>query len=206
MCLSTPTTISLDLDGTDVWIEGNIFMHCHRNNSPDSSAAVSGGDTGPDTSQITIIGNLFYDCDNAATAKQGNFFTLINNTIVHITKAGGQDFGTGVVNARDTTPDITTFGEGFYLEGNIVVDVEQLVRNYDPAQTIVTFNNNILPFEWSGPGGGNVVVDPVLKHIPDLSETAFKTWEQAQVMRDWFSLQPGSPPAVPVRMERIWAA
>ena len=33
----------MDIDGTDVWIEGNIFLHIHRNGSPDSSAAVSGG-------------------------------------------------------------------------------------------------------------------------------------------------------------------
>ena len=44
------------------------------------------GSGGVRTSEITIIGNLFFDCDNAATAKQGNFFTLINNTIVHMTR------------------------------------------------------------------------------------------------------------------------
>ena len=37
----------LDLDSTDAWIEGNIFLHSHKNgNTPDSSAAVSGGDNG----------------------------------------------------------------------------------------------------------------------------------------------------------------
>jgi hypothetical protein len=36
----------LDLDGTDAWIEGNIFMHIHRLNSPDSSSAISGGNDG----------------------------------------------------------------------------------------------------------------------------------------------------------------
>ena len=182
----------LDIDGTDAWVEGNIFVHCHRNNSPDSSSAVSGGNDSGNTSEITILGNLFYDCDNAATAKQGNFFTMINNTIVHTTKTGGQDSDSGVVNVRDTTPDITTFARGFYLEGNVIVDAGQLVRNYDAAQTTVTFINNILPSAWNGPGSGNVVVDPALKHIPELSETNFTSCEQAQVMRDWFSLQPGS--------------
>jgi hypothetical protein len=184
----------LDLDGTDAWIEGNIFLHSHRNgNTPDSSSAVSGGNYGGNTSEITIIGNLFFDCDNAATAKQGNFFTLINNTIVHLTNKGGIDGDTGVVLVRDTTPSPTTFGKGFYLEGNIVVDVKQLVRNYDPAQGTVTWNNNILPMPWTGPGSGNAVLDPMLKHIPDVSETKFTTWQQAQVMWDWFSLLPGSP-------------
>jgi hypothetical protein len=185
----------LDLDGTDAWIEGNIFLHGHKNGSPDSSSAISGGDDSGNTSEVTIIGNLFFDCDQAATAKQGNFFTLLNNTIVRTTRSGGLDTAAGVVNVRDF-PDggqPTAFGKGFYLEGNIIVDAEQLVRNYDSQQTSVTFNNNILPFAWSGPGNGNSVVDPLLKHIPQLSETFFTTWEEAQVMRDWFSLLPGSP-------------
>ena len=184
----------VDLDGTDAWIEGNIFMHVHRNgNTPDSSAAVSGGDDSGNTSEVTIIGNLFFDCDNACTAKQGNFFTFINNTIVHTTRTGGIDGGSGVVNVRDTTPSLTTFARGFYLEGNIIVDAEQLVRNYDPAQTIVTLNNNILPAAWNGPGTGNIIADPSLKHIPQLVETVYTNWNGAQVMRDWFSLLPGSP-------------
>src|SRR5262249_1101021 len=34
---------------------------------------------------------------------------------------------------------------------------------------------------------------PLLKYIPQMSETYFTSWEQAQVMRDWLSLLPGSP-------------
>jgi len=184
----------LDLDGTDAWVEGNIFLHAHKNGSPDSSSAVSGGSDSGNTSQVTVIGNLFYDCDQAATAKQGNFFTFINNTIVHQTRQGGLDTDSGVVNVQDLDPGPpTTFGAGFYLEANIILDAEKLVRNYDPAQTTVTFNNNILPFAWSGPGNGNTLADPLLNYMPQLAETHFTSWEQAQVLRDWFALQPGSP-------------
>ena len=184
----------LDVDGTDAWIEGNLFLHVHKNGAPDSSSAVSGGNNGSDTSQVTIIGNIFFDCDQTATAKQGNFFTLLNNTVVRVTKTGGLDTEDGVVNVQDKVPSPpTTFGAGFYLEGNIIVDADQLVRNYDPAQTTVTFNNNILPIAWSGPGTGNLVASPLLKHIPQVSETFFTNWQAAQVLRDWFSLLPGSP-------------
>ena len=183
----------MDIDGTDVWIESNIFLHCHRNGSPDSSSAVSGGSGGGRTSEVTILGNLFFDCDNAVTAKQGNFYTLINNTIVHTTKEGGQDSASGVVCIRDTTPSLSTFGKGAYLEGNIIVDAEQLVRNYDGQQTTVTWNDNILPMAWTGPGAGNIVADPLLKYVPDVSEAEFDNWEEAQVMRDWLSLQSRSP-------------
>ncbi len=183
----------MDIDGTDAWIEGNIFLHCHRNGSPDSSAAVSAGSDSGQTAEVTILGNLIFDCDDAATAKQGNFYTLINNTIVHTTRKGGEDSGSGIVCVRDTTPSLSTFAKGFYLEGNIIVDAEQLARNYDAQQTTVTFNNNILPMVWGGPGTGNVVGDPMLKHIPQVSEAQFANWDDAQVMREWFSLRDGSP-------------
>ena len=184
----------LDLDGTDAWVEGNIFLHVHRNaDTPDSSAAVSGGNDSGNTSEVTIIGNLFFDCDNAATAKQGNFFSLINNTMVHITKTGGIDGASGVVCVRDTTPSPTVFALGAYLEGNVIMDVEQLIRNYDGAQTTVTLSNNILPVAWSGPGGGNSITNPLLVKIPQVSETFFTNWAQAQILRTWFALQTNSP-------------
>jgi hypothetical protein len=183
-----------DLDGTDAWVEGNIFLHQHRNgNTPDSSSSISGGDFGGDVSEITIVGNLFFDCDNAATAKQGNFFALVNNTIVHMTNQGGIDGDTGAVCVEDTTPSPTTWARGMYLEGNIVSDVKQLVRNYDATQTTVTWNNNLLPMAWTGPGESNTVTDPMLQHVPAVAEATFGSWEAAQVVRQWFALQPGSP-------------
>src|SRR6185436_7288225 len=121
------------------------------------------------TSEVTILGNLFFDCDNAATAKQTNFFTLINNTIVHTTRTGGIDGASGVVCVRDTTPSPTSFALGCYLEANVIVDAEQLIRNYDDTMTTVTLNNNILPFAWTGPGAGNLVTNPMLAHIPQIS-------------------------------------
>ncbi|HKQ37223.1 MAG TPA: lamin tail domain-containing protein, partial [Verrucomicrobiae bacterium] len=179
----------LDLDGTDAWVEGNIFMHAHRNGSPDSASAVSGGNDSGQTSEITIIGNIFYDCDQAANAKQGNFYTMINNTIVHQTHIGSQDPETAVIILAD---DGTTEAAGFYLEGNIIYDAEKLVRNQTAA--VVTFTNNLMQLTWTGPGGNNSTNDPMLKYIPQLSETTgFTSWEQAQIVRDWFSLRIGSP-------------
>src|SRR5262245_4565621 len=87
----------LDLDSTDAWVEGNIFLHTHRNGSPDSASGISGGADNADTSQITAVGNLFFDVDQAANAKQGNFYTLINNTIVHQSRVGSQDTNAAVV-------------------------------------------------------------------------------------------------------------
>jgi hypothetical protein len=184
----------IDVDGTDAWIEGNIFLHVHRNgDTPDTSSGVSGGNNSGNTSEVTIIGNLFFDCDNAITAKQGNFFALLNNTIVHMTKTGGIDGASGAVVVRDTTPSPTTFARGLYLENNIIADVPEIVRNYDSAQTTVTLNNNILPMAWTGPGSSNRVADPMFKHVPDVTETFFANWQDAQKLRDGLSLLPGSP-------------
>ncbi len=178
----------LDLDGTDAWVEGNIFLHAHKNGSPDSSSAVSGGLSGAATSEVTIMGNIFYDCDQAAMAKEGNFFTLINNTVVRQTRVGGTDTDGAVICLAD---DGTTQGAGMYLEGNIIYAAENLVRNQTTA--LVTFTNNIMPLNWSGPGGGNSTIDPQLTYVPALGETYFTDWAQAQVMKQWFSLQAGSP-------------
>jgi len=178
-----------DIDGTDAWVEGNIFLHLHKNPStPDSSGAVSGGSNGGNVSDITVMGNIFYDCDQAATAKQGNFYTMINNTVVHQTHQGGIDTEGAVVILADAG---TTQGEGCYLEGNVIYDVEQLTRNVTNA--VVTFTNNLLPLAWTGPGGGNSTNDPMLQYIPQMAETYFTNWQDAQIVREWFSLLPGSP-------------
>lgn len=182
----------LDLDGADAWVEGNIFLHAHQGPSTgNSSSAVSGGVRGTyGTSEITVIKNIFYDCDSAITAKIGNYYTAIGNTIVHSTKEGGGDSESGVINLADPNAE---YGKGCYLEGNIIVNIEQLVRDYDPAFSRVTFTNNILPMAWTGPGGNNKLIDPVFKHVPVLEETFFENFDQAQVMWDWLSLNPISP-------------
>jgi hypothetical protein len=178
----------LDLDSTDAWVEGNIFLHVHRDGAPDSSSGVSGGSDNASNSEITIIRNIFYDCDHAAMGKQTNFYTLLNNTIVHQSHVGGEDPIGAVVNLSD--PGFSE-GRGMYLEGNIVFDAESLTQSVTSA--IVTYTNNLLPLPWTGLGGNNLIADPLLKHVPQLSETIFTNWEEAQIMWDWLSLLPGSP-------------
>jgi hypothetical protein len=92
-------------------------------------------------SHITVIGNLFYDVDQAMTAKEGNFYTFLNNTVVAQNNTGSEDAVTGVLNFGD---DGYRESGGMYAEGNIIHSAAALVRNYPGAglaQT-VTFNNN----------------------------------------------------------------
>lgn len=178
----------LDLDGTDAWIEGNIFLHCHRNGAPDTSSAVSGGSDSGSTSEITVVRNIFFNCDHAAMAKQGNFYTMFNNTIVKITHSGGTDTDSAVIAVAD---EGYSEAAGMYLENNIIYDVNKLVQFLTNA--VVTYTNNLLPTAWNGRGGGNIIADPMFKYIPQISETMFTNWAQAQIMWDWFSIKPGSP-------------
>ncbi|HEY0548864.1 MAG TPA: lamin tail domain-containing protein, partial [Verrucomicrobiae bacterium] len=186
----------LDLDGTDAWVEGNIFLHAHRQNgSPDSASAVSGGNDAGNTSEVTILNNIFFDVDQAATAKQLNFYTFINNTVVHQSGAGFDDAGvTAVLNFADET---IAQARGMYVEGNILYDIERITRNVTNGTTVAnntTFNGNLMPFAWAGPGASNDTTAPVFNHIPTLAETTnFTNWASAQVMREWFTLAQGSP-------------
>ncbi|MES2708277.1 MAG: Ig-like domain-containing protein [Verrucomicrobiota bacterium] len=175
----------VDIDSTDAWIEGNIFLHCHRSAaSPDSASGVSGGADNADFSQVTVINNLFYDCDNAVTMKQGNSqpngnsAVLLNNTIVRITKAGGIDSGSGVVNFDDV--DATGEGKGMYLEGNIISDIENLARNFDPALSRLVLNNNLLPA--APPAGatasGNIIAGDAMLNTALITSPATATAEQ----------------------------
>ena len=103
------------------------------------------------------------------------------------------DSGDAVVCVRDMEPRPTRYGQGVYLEGNIIADASELVRFYAEKETTVTFTRNILPVAWTGAGEGNLVGDPRFQHIPQLPATEFRNWAEAQVLRRWFSLQPDSP-------------
>ena len=178
----------LDLDSADAWVEGNIFLHIHQNGSPDTASAVSGGNDDGNTGDVTMIGNIFYDCDHAVMCKQGNFYTLINNTIVRQTHAGGKDTEGAVLCLQDNN---MTEGRGMYLEGNVIYDVEKLTRAV--TNGVVTFQDNLMPLLWSGPGTGNSTTDPMMAYVPQLAETYFTNWAEAQVMKEWFRLRPESP-------------
>jgi hypothetical protein len=164
----------LDIDGTDAWVEGNIFMHVHRVGSPDSASAISGGSSLGQTSEITVVGNLFYDVDQAVSAKEGNFYTFLNNTVVDQNSRGSEERREDIVNKPNVylpavlnVADHDTPGAlGLYVEGNVIHSAERLVRNYTGVER-VTFNNNLLPpgLTWPGAGSGNVSAPAMLNDV-----------------------------------------
>jgi hypothetical protein len=177
----------LDLDNTDAWISGNVFLNAHadaaRSNLGDSSSSISGGleGTNTDPSEWTIYGNLFYNMDHAVLAKgkdgaantRSARHAFLNNTVCKIT--GISPYFNGTTNVS-IGQDIAVFnfsdngallppasGEaGMLAENNIIWDTPALVANYDGAKLFVTMNDNLLPLAWTGPGVGNQVLDGAL--------------------------------------------
>ena len=197
VCIGSDDDI-LDFDGADAWVEGNVFMHVHRIGSPDSASAVSGGEDQGNAnakSHITIVGNVFYDVDQAATAKQGNFYTFLNNTVVDQNSRGSDEIGDGFQPAVLNFDDDNAAGEalGMYVEGNIIHSAEALVRNYVAALSTVTFNNNLLNMPWTGPGSGNTVADALLNDPQILSPTQANFTSLLPVIRAQFGLEACSP-------------
>jgi hypothetical protein len=83
----------LDLDGSDAHIEGNVFMHFHKNNSETSSAAAIGTGRGSkgEVCHLTVVRNVFFDNDHDLILKEFAEVTARNNTFVG-TKIGSLAF------------------------------------------------------------------------------------------------------------------
>ncbi len=201
----------LDLDSTDAWIEGNVFMHVHRDpyrtdQAADTGSAISGGiDTSPQYSDWTIINNLFYDVDHVFLNKNestgGGRVALLYNTVVHVAKEGSgsplTDIGAFIWADDGTLPSPVAAGSGLYAAYNIITDCAVLDVKYFAAGATgtgytVIGDNNILSVPWVGTSnGGNQVVDPRL-NLSVLDGTPVANVTAAQV-RQAFQLLPGSP-------------
>ncbi len=206
----------LDLDSTDAFIAGNVFMHTHqdpaRTDIVDTGSCISGGNDTADISEWTIIGNLFYDTDHAVLAKGVNGgpntkaarHTFINNSVYKVT--GQSTYGSvgvdiAAFNFSDDAAGIppASGGAGAIIENNILWDINALVANYDGTKLWVTMNNNIMPVAWTGPGTGNLVADPLMHYdlFSELSLDKVEFESDYELLRKRanaaFALCPGSP-------------
>ncbi|MBI1841918.1 MAG: lamin tail domain-containing protein [Verrucomicrobia bacterium] len=199
----------LDLDSTDAWIEGNVFMHVHRDptrgdNALDTGSAISGGvDFVGQNSDWTIINNLFYDVDHVflnkgnstTTGNGGGRVAFLYNTVIHVAKESSGSTAAEIAVFNWTDDDIAlpdaSIGSGMYAAYNILYDYPALQRFYDPARHTVILDHNILASPWAGSGVGNIVGDPRL----DLSVLSGTPVAQvtADQLRRAAGLLPGSP-------------
>ena len=166
----------LDLDGTDALVEGNVFMHIHQDAPRESlSHAVSTGEDSGNSSNITVVRNLFYDVDYALLIKDGSYGTFVNNTVVHVLKAG--------INLYEVRSGQYP-GVGVYVDGNIFYDVPTLFANpVTPGYTTeIVVNHSIIPGSTVYPGVGNSNLDPHLLNTANVTDPRLD-----------FRLQSGSP-------------
>jgi hypothetical protein len=144
----------LDLDGTNGYIEGNVFMNFHRNFGPEEgeSYAISTGFDQANSSNHLIVRNLFLNCDNAVLVKDRSWVTFENNTVVGCTGAG--------INFDEPLEADVEPGDGAYLDGNIFWNVNTILGEL-AASTNVTVNRSLLPSQWHQFGVGNIDADPL---------------------------------------------
>ena len=177
----------LDLDGTDAHIEGNVFMHVHKNNTGlgDTSSAISYGQSGGYGPHIVAVRNLFFDVDHVALCKEGGYLTLVNNTAVGINIAA-VNFSEP---ERNTVP-----GVGATLDGNIFQNPAGYsgtnLQNRFPTNGTVALvvRRNVFSSSDGVTNGvdGNLVADARLSNTDTNTITAISIW------RD-FALRSGSP-------------
>jgi hypothetical protein len=150
----------LDLDGTNAYIEGNVFMNFHRNFSPEDgeSYAITTGYDGVHSSNHVIVRNLFINCDNAVLVKDRSWISFENNTVVGCTGSG--------INFDEPQEAGIDPGEGGHLAGNIFWNTPNALGYYYvndtqwPA-TDITVNYSIIPAQWHYLGIGNIDAEPV---------------------------------------------
>lgn len=150
----------LDLDGTNAYIEGNMFMNFHRNFGAEEgeSYAITTGYDGAQHSNHVIVRNMFIDCDNAVLVKDRSWISFENNTVVNCTGSG--------INFDEPQEVGIDPGEGGYLSGNIFWKTPRPLAYYylnDPhwGTTDISVDYSIIPAQWHNLGVRNIDADPI---------------------------------------------
>ncbi|GMV96341.1 MAG: hypothetical protein AMXMBFR83_07070 [Phycisphaerae bacterium] len=160
---------AVDMDGTDAHLEGNVFMHFHKNNSSSSSSnalATGRWSTSGQSSDVTVVRNLFFDNDHALLLKEGCFARFENNTVVGSVIAA-INYGEperGVAPGLGAAIENTIFWNNAATFQNVIAGVQ------------ISMNYSIAPAAEHSYGVGNLDADPLFVDPP----------------AD-FHLQPGSP-------------
>ena len=148
----------LDLDGCDAHIEGNYFANFHKGHSGSSTSnAIATGYRFERISEITVVRNVFYNCDHGILLKEDCYLTAENNTFVNCTHAA---LNFSEWPDRDVSP-----GKGAFLAGNIFRNNSSIFENQfsqpgNPDPEIIV-NYSILPNEFHNLGIENLAEDPL---------------------------------------------
>lgn len=148
----------LDLDGTDAFVSGNVFMNFRKdpaNGRATTSNAIATGlpqSGAPNRTRVTMVRNLFLNCDHAVLLKEDAFLTAVNNTFVGMEEAViqfNEEGGTRVLGP----------GKGALLDGNIFWENRRLFR-YLEEETELTVHRCVIDGAFHGRGEDNFAADP----------------------------------------------
>lgn len=148
----------LDLDGTDAFISGNIFMDFRKdpaNSRSTTSNAVATGlpqSGAPNRTRVTMTRNLFINCDHAVLLKEEAFLTATNNTFVGMQLAVIQFDEAGGTAVQGP-------GKGAILDGNIFHGNAQMFKHLI-ASTELTINRCLIEPTFHDRGIDNLSADP----------------------------------------------
>ncbi|HNQ88716.1 MAG TPA: lamin tail domain-containing protein [Verrucomicrobiota bacterium] len=146
---------ALDLDGTDAHIEGNVFMHFHKDNSSTSeSSAIAMDSYAGNYSELVVVRNVFYDNDYAMVMKGGAVVHAHNNTFASSAK--------GALCFAEPGRPGSAPASAVALDGNIFWQQPAVMANLDTnllTQGVLKLrvDRSILPQPgpWSGEGNRN---------------------------------------------------
>ena len=174
----------LDMDATDAYIEGNIFMNFHSSDpGTTTSNAIAGGKSyhsNTNLPDLTIVRNIFINNDHGILIKEGGYVTVLNNVFA--------DSNYAAIQFCENGRNVNGPGSGAYIDGSIfwkyVRPFKYLIWEPDldpetdwPADPNVTVNNSIITDEnYPGSdnllGGGNINADPLF--VDELSDFHLK--------------------------------
>jgi disaggregatase-related protein/dockerin type I repeat protein len=170
----------LDLGG-DAYIEGNVFMHVHKDQYNTSSGQANVISTGDDNVEgvITCVRNIFYDIDYVIDLKNDTFLYFHNNVVAKIPPDATNPIREySAINF--VIPNRAAPGKGAYLKNNIFWDIPQRIFghvdediNGNPYETDLEMHYCLLPSARAADtvasrtgtimdlGQGNLVGDPL---------------------------------------------
>ena len=153
----------LDLDGSDAYIEGNVFMDFHKANTSDSEAhAIATGLYNGDSSNITLVRNVFINNDHDLLLKEWSRAYAAHNTFVGAT-LGSVSFMELV---RRTQPPVALEMVGNIFYQTKILHALEEAQALNPKLT-VRIDETLMPSSLTIPGVGNQVGDPL---FVDLTE------------------------------------
>jgi len=133
----------LDIDRSEAYVEGNIFVNFKQEGHNKVSHAISAGTT----SRVTVTNNLFAFNEHAILSRKGAHVRMLNNTFY------GTRHGVVCFNERQSEPGGVTIENCIFLKNN-------LSFLYDGQATELVVKNSVLPEADRWPDQGNLNVDP----------------------------------------------